>query len=671
MPDSESQGAATASRHERFRQILEQAAGTAHADYQGYGRFWNLPLAELRRFKLYGIPMMQGGTPSVPRPASDASCCHGEVSAHAAAIPAAGMAGLPRGLRGQYPFDGTQFPPFPWGGARVAESDIRFIEQWIADGCPGESEDAPRAALAAAPNDMLRALAAGQAAHPAFTGPSNQLADEAGRVKARKNIAFLTPDELSRFRGAIGQMKSLDGFYQDERSFGYWARIHANQCQHGWEEFLTWHRAYLYGFEKQLQDIDPTVTLPYWDWAADAANVMAAIEDLGSTVALDNGYVPPAYQCWIDEDGLKALAAGGDVPAPVLSSLERVLRKTYSSGARLFKDAGITFGDNSTSDNAIIAALEKINPLFDWRRWPGGNKDLIFEAYPTPDDVERILSLPNFFNFGSGPMNNQFFGALENIHNLIHNFSGGANPFVGIGPPTPANQFPTGDMVDSGRTAFDPIFWGHHANCDRLWAEWQRRHVGRGPDNPDAILPPWNFTVEDTYSISALGYEYVMTAHVFPTVDAMPLQRFRSADIAVHPHVLARHSRAEIRLHAVQYVTRPGFYIRAFLNTPDASIQTPTKGNPNYVGQMNMFTGSCIGGPGHCDVPSGPVDKFDLRPRPHKTPSSFRFDATETVAALSAAGITKFQVNLVVLNLDGSLAGDALKLDAVSLKFFD
>lgn len=673
MPDSEP-NAATSSRHERFRQIMEAASGAAHPDYQGYGKFWNLPLPELRRFSLYGIAMMRGAAtpgPSAP-PSAPSSCCHQPAAPSAAAAPAsASGAGLPRGLRGQYPFDGTQFPPLPWGGTRVAESDIRFIEQWIADGCPGETEDTARAGIAATPHNIVQALACGNAAHPAFTGPTNQLADDAGRVRARKNIAFLTPDELARFRAAIAQMKSLDAFYQDERSFGYWARIHANQCQHGWEEFLTWHRAYLYFFEKQLQDIDPTVTLPYWDWAADAANVKASIEDMGSAVALDNGYVPPAYQCWIDEDAIRALAASGDVPKPVLDGLERTLGNTYSSGARLFTAAGIKFGDNSASDNAIIAALERINPLFDWRRWPGGNKDLIFEAYPTPDDVERILTLDNFFAFGSGPMDNQFFGALENIHNLIHNFSGGANPYFGIGITTPANQFPTGDMVDSGRTAFDPIFWGHHANCDRLWHEWQRRHPAGGPDNPDAILPPWNLTVGDTYSIKALGYEYIMAAHVFPTLNTVPLQRFRSADTLIHRAVLENHSRAEIRLHAVQYVARPGFYIRAFLNTPDAGIQTPTRGNPNFVGQVNMFTGLCIGGPGHCDVPGGPTDKFDLRPRPHKTPSSFRIDATDAVRKLSAGGTTDFQVNLVALDLDGSLATDALKLDAVSLKFFD
>jgi tyrosinase len=84
-----------------------------------------------------------------------------------------------------------------------------------------------------------------------------------------------------------------------------------------------------------------------------------------------------------------------------------------------------------------------------------------------------------------------------------------------------------------------------------------------------------------------------------------------------------------------------------------------------------VFTGLCIGGPGHCDVPVPSRNRFDLRPPHHKTASSIRFDASSTVRKLAEAGTTNFQVNLVVLNLDGTLATDALRLDAVSLNFMD
>src|SRR5262249_1926588 len=163
------------------------------------------------------------------------------------------------------------------------------------------------------------------------------------------------------------------------------------------------------------------------------------------------------------------------------------------------------------------------------------------------DDVERILGIESFFDFASGSRGNQFFGALETIHNLIHNFSGGKNPFSSIAP----NEQPFGDMQDPGTTAFDPIFWGHHTNCDRLWAESQRRNPSGGPDDPGDVLPPWNFTVADTASISRLGYEYMMAANMFVTNSAVPLQRFQSAAAPVHPKVVADHSHAEIRLHAV------------------------------------------------------------------------------------------------------------------------
>jgi tyrosinase len=91
--------------------------------------------------------------------------------------------------------------------------------------------------------------------------------------------------------------------------------------------------------------------------------------------------------------------------------------------------------------------------------------------------------------------------------------------------------------------------------------------------------------------------------------------------------------------------------------------------NPRYVGQVNTFTGFCVGGPGHCDPPPKTRRKFDLRHRHHKTPGNFRLNATEAVKKLAAEGETAFEINLVVLNTDGTLATDALILDAVSLVF--
>jgi tyrosinase len=688
-PPAESQGW---SRYKQVKKILDDASGDVHPSYQGHDRFWNLPYAEFLEVKLYGVRMIAPApgsatpfaAPFVVAPAPAASpCCHAPqpkpavstaATAPQAQIGRGAASGLILALKGLSPFDGSQFPRLPWGGTPVSLEDIQFIEKWIDDGCP--ASDAPEAGAgteaAGAAAAQTLALAGGTAQFSVDPGPTNASRQASGSLKVRKNINFLTPDELQRFRNAVAQMKSLDQYEQDERSFGYWARIHASQCQHSWEQFLTWHRAYLYFFEQRLQDIDPTVTLPYWDWAADHDNVIASITDMGSAVAIDNGVVPPAYQCWIDQPGIDALKALG-VPQPTLDKLSAILGQTFSSGNRLFIAAGIKWGDDPQSDQAIIQQLAAINPLWHYQRWPGGNSGLIFEAYPSPDDITNILQINNFFNFASGPEDNHFFGALENIHNLIHNFSGGANPNYGNSTePMNMSNPQNGDMVNAGRTAFDPIFWGHHSNVDRLWAEWQQPHPTGAPDDPDDILAPWSMTVADTYSIAALGYEYMQASHVFPVSTAAPVTRFVSQGAGVHPAVAATHRRAEVRLHHVQYVTRAGFFIRAFLNQPDANASTPTRDNPNYIGVQSMFTGLCIGGPGHCaPPPTTPNRKFDRRDRPHKTPANFRFDCTDAVARLRKLGHTDFQVTLVVMNIDGTPATDALHLDGVALNFFD
>jgi tyrosinase len=703
-PDDKSQ---TRSRYQRVREILNEAQGDARPSYQGHGRFWELPLEEFLAVTIYGVRMIAPAGEEdfcqdvMAESPSSRSCCEstseddagsssassgqetgGSDEAAAPEHPCCGPAdsagaphtakrsrgrgaasGLIKGLKGEFPFDGTQFPRLPWGGKQVSGSDILFIEGWIDDGCPA-TDETNRAGIEVS-QPLKMALAQGHEEHPISPRSVNEFSFDAGKIKVRKNIECLTPDELERFRRAIRVMRCYDDYQRyDPRSFMFWADIHANNCQHGWEQFLTWHRMYLYYFEQQLQDIDPTVMLPYWDWTLYRENVLKSIEDMkAKTGSVDNGIIPKAYRCWVDEKMLNNLK--GKIPDDYWMKLQSVENQTFDSGNRLYLAAGITYGEKIWDDQ-IMAELQRVNPLWDRNRWPGGNYDLIFEAYPTPEDVERILQIQSFFTFGSGPGSNHFFGAVENIHNLIHNFSGGVNPNAQL-PGEPA----TGDMVSAGTTARDPIFWGHHSNVDRLWAEWQRLHPGADPDDPNDVLAPWPNSVKDVLTISDLGYEYMKSAYLFETDNTIPIARFKSARTGVHPAVLARHSRAEIRLHKVQYSTAGGAFIRVFLNEPDANAETPMRGNDHFVAQVATFSGECIGGPGHCDVPPESRRKYDLRPRHRKTPGNFRIDATEAVRKLSEQGETDFQINLVVLDVDGTPKPNALWMDAVSLNFKD
>ena len=48
----------TKSRYQRVKDILDAAAGNSTADYQGHGRFWNLPLSQFLEVEIYGIRMI-------------------------------------------------------------------------------------------------------------------------------------------------------------------------------------------------------------------------------------------------------------------------------------------------------------------------------------------------------------------------------------------------------------------------------------------------------------------------------------------------------------------------------------------------------------------------------------------------------------------------------------
>lgn len=80
------------------------------------------------------------------------------------------------------------------------------------------------------------------------------------------------PEMLERFVKAWRGM--LDKPIGDESSFQHIAGIHGKPNPHFCDHrinFFPWHRAYLLMFERALNRIDPGVALPWFDFAADAA----------------------------------------------------------------------------------------------------------------------------------------------------------------------------------------------------------------------------------------------------------------------------------------------------------------------------------------------------------------------------------------------------------------
>jgi tyrosinase len=115
-------------------------------------------------------------------------------------------------------------------------------------------------------------------------------------MTVRKNQATLTADEKRRFVDALLELKRTgryDTFVTTHNAFIMSDTDNGDRVGHRSPSFLPWHRRFLLEFERALQSVDATVTLPYWDWTADrtARSSLWAPDFLGGTGRARDGQV--------------------------------------------------------------------------------------------------------------------------------------------------------------------------------------------------------------------------------------------------------------------------------------------------------------------------------------------------------------------------------------------
>ena len=94
------------------------------------------------------------------------------------------------------------------------------------------------------------------------TSRSQTIGLEQLMVRVRKNANDLTAGERTRFLDALGRLndRGMGAFTNFRNMHTFEAVAEA----HGDAAFLPWHRAYLLDLERELQNFDASVTVPYW-----------------------------------------------------------------------------------------------------------------------------------------------------------------------------------------------------------------------------------------------------------------------------------------------------------------------------------------------------------------------------------------------------------------------
>jgi tyrosinase len=266
------------------------------------------------------------------------------------------------------------------------------------------------------------------------------------------NQRNLTSAQRARFVEAVVEVKRVGGYEK-------YVRLHSRyfaadgesglRVAHMAPTFFPWHRQFLLTFERELQMIDSSVTIPYWDWTRDNSTSSALWDDdfMGGNGRGSDGQVmtgPFAYQ-------------NGGWPITYGVTEERYLTRNMGR-----PDRPIKLPTTAELDGALSMPLYDAAP---WNSAPAtkGFRNRI-EGWPVSDTMGGYL------------------------HNRVHQWVGG-------------------HMI-SASSPNDPVFWLHHAFIDLIWVRWQRRHPASRylPDRPlgakdaqhrrvistEEPMPPWS-----------------------------------------------------------------------------------------------------------------------------------------------------------------------------------
>ncbi|KAI6043782.1 common central domain of tyrosinase-domain-containing protein [Pisolithus marmoratus] len=240
-------------------------------------------------------------------------------------------------------------------------------------------------------------------------------------------------------------------------------------CNHGSVSFPTWHRPYVMLVEQAIGDVADGLAadieranpgeagrwvpearklrFPYWDWAAPKV----VTEGFPPVIVDDTVRILVAGgQTAVVRNPLSYYSYQGGIPPDFQDEATREGIAYFSQWTRSFRHSP-SDPNGSTNNEALQAAMVGERAL-NVRRQLG----LLFNI-PDGEDPARIYDeFSNTVNESRSDLNQRNTGSLEGVHGLIHGAVGG-----------------NGHMATPDYAAFDPFFFLHHSNVDRIIALWE------------------------------------------------------------------------------------------------------------------------------------------------------------------------------------------------------
>ena len=233
----------------------------------------------------------------------------------------------------------------------------------------------------------------------------------------------------------------------------------------------------------------------------------------------------------------------------------------------------------------------------------------------------------------------------------------------------------SGNMA-SFLSPLDPVFWLHHCNIDRIWAEWN----ARGRRNTDNILwadfdfrqnfihknsTRYDVIVRDLVDVKQLGYSYDVLTQ--PQETPLLMERVLSRSASIKPQIATLDNLASFSVESSQMTissapekTSPRVLaflkgveppkdlqvsVRVFLNCSYLSSKTPIS-DPHYVGNFGFFGvhAEQEHNMGHHHHPDE-----EEHGTSHNMKFDFIFDLTKTIARLTEEAEMKSQLNVQLI----------------------